>query len=108
MGRSFKSALCSGRMKVAKKPSHVPKSTGVYHIQTSGGNVKYVGVSNNLQRRLQQHIAGDKFKKNNTFVYGKAKPNISAKTLGRTEKQHIAKHKPYLNKTKGGNGNIKT
>jgi excinuclease UvrABC nuclease subunit len=105
---AIKSAIPKGRMNTTTNKSTLPNKPGIYHYKTQQGNYKYIGVTNNLNRRAKEHKTDGKLKSYNIISYKVCKKNISSKQLAETEKNHIAKHKPRLNKTGGGNGNIKT
>ena len=106
--KNQKSALPKGRMNTTTDKSKLPSKPGLYRYKTSTGNHTYTGVTNNIKRRAQEHTCDGKLKSSNIIEYKVCKKNISSKTLGETEKVHISRHKPTLNKTGGGNGNIKT
>ncbi len=46
------------------KKGHMPPSApGEYRIRDDAGNIVYVGETNNLKRRMQEHIRTGKLKK---------------------------------------------
>jgi hypothetical protein len=104
------SALPSGRMRetdqVKGNDSPLPSSPGMYrHINKETGSVDYVGQTDNLRKRQQEHARTGKLDTDKQLVqYGVAKPDASKGDLCQTEVDHIARHKPSGNKTKGGNG----
>ena len=56
-GRPFKYDPSSGK---GNKP---PAVAGEYRIRDENGDIVYVGESNNLRRRMNQHIRSGKLKK---------------------------------------------
>jgi len=104
------SALPSGRMRETDKikgpNSSIPTSPGAYrHRNKSTGKVVYVGQTNNLRKRQQEHVRDGKLDTNKQYVqYGVAKRTVTKGHLRETEVVHIARHKPSGNTTKGGNG----
>ncbi len=104
------SALPSGRMKETDKikgpDSPLPNAPGEYrHRNKSTGEVEYVGQTDNLRKRQQEHARNGKLDTDKQYVqYGEAKSTASKDDLLKTEVDHIARHKPSGNTTKGGNG----
>jgi hypothetical protein len=104
------SALPSGRMRETDKikgaDSPLPNSPGIYrHINKETGDVDYVGQTDNLRKRQQEHARTGKLDTDKQYVqYGAAKSSASKDDLCKTEVDHIARHKPSGNTTKGGNG----
>lgn len=104
------SALPSGRMRETDKikggDSPLPNSPGMYrHINKETGNVDYVGQTDNLRKRQQEHARTGKLDTDKQYVqYGASKSGASKDDLCKTEVNHIARHKPSGNTTKGGNG----
>lgn len=109
-GSSGESSLPSGRMretdKIKGKDSPLPDSPGVYrHRNKETREVDYVGQTDNLRKRTQEHARTGKLDTEKQYVqYGESKSGSSKDNLCKTEKDHIARHKPSGNKTKGGNG----
>lgn len=104
------SALRAGRMretdKIKGSDSPLPKEPGMYrHVDKKTGNVDYVGQTDNLKKRQQEHARSGKLDTSRQKVqYGTAQSGASKDALLKTEVDHIARHKPSGNKTKGGNG----
>jgi hypothetical protein len=104
------SALPSGRMretdKIKGSDSPLPSTPGEYrHRNKSTGEVEYVGQTDNLRKRQQEHARDGKLDTDKQYVqYGAAKSTASKDDLCKTEVDHIARHKPSGNTTKGGNG----
>ena len=87
-----------------------PTSPGEYRIRDKNGNITYVGETNNLNRRMQQHIHGGKLSDERntggTFEWKKADANSTSVTRREHERQKIAQHTPVLNMSKGGEGRV--
>lgn len=105
-----KSAISQGRMKQTDKvkgnQSPLPTKPGVYrHVNNETGEIDYVGQTNNLRKRQQEHARAGKLDTNKQSIqFATAKPDATKDQLCETEKAHIAKHNPSGNTTKGGNG----
>lgn len=86
-----------------KKP---PKEPGEYRIRDSKGEMQYIGITNNLNRRMHQHENTGRLKGNTgaSFEWQKAKKGASYDDLRAHEKQKIQQHSPSLNRSKGGEG----
>lgn len=75
------------------------------HVNKSTGKVEYVGQTDNLRVRQQQHARDGKLDTSKQDVhYAVAKKGSTKDDLCDTEKAHIKKKKPSGNKTRGGNG----
>jgi hypothetical protein len=104
------SAIPSGRMRETDKikgaGSSIPHDPGEYrHRSKATGEVQYVGQTNDLRTRQQQHARDGKLDTDKQYVqYSAAKSGASKADLCKTEVNHIARHKPSGNTTKGGNG----
>ena len=104
------SALPRGRFRQTdriKGPgSPLPNKPGVYRfVNKSTREVEYVGQTNNLRKRQQQHAKSGKLNTAKQYVqYAVAKTTATKGDLCRTEVDHIARHRPSGNKYKGGNG----
>lgn len=104
-----RSALAPGRMQEAdsvKGNSLIPKSPGIYqHVNKQTGKVEYAGQTNDLRKRQQEHARAGKLDTEKQKVrYGVARDGANKNDLLKTEVDHIARHKPVGNTTKGGNG----
>ena len=83
-----------------------PKAKGEYRIldETTKKPV-YIGVTNNLDRRMHEHIHSGKLSGNNSiFAYKVADSAASHQQLNDHERMKIKKHSPTLNKRAGGAG----
>ena len=104
------SSIPSGRMKetdqIKGQNSSIPNTPGMYrHRNKETNEVEYVGQTNDLRTRTQQHARDGKLDTNKQYVqYAEAKSGSSKDDLCQTEVDHIARHKPSGNTTKGGNG----
>lgn len=104
------SSLPSGRMKetehIKGKESPLPNSPGMYrHRNKETGEVEYVGQTNDLRTRQQQHARDGKLDTSRHYVqYAESREGSTKEDLCRTEVEHIGRHKPSGNTTKGGNG----
>ena len=84
----------------------VPGSKGEYRILDSKTKKPvYIGVSNNLNRRMHEHIRSGKLGGNNTvFAYKTADGRASQSRINDHERTKINQHKPSLNQRAGGAG----
>lgn len=103
------SALPPGRMcetdQTQGRKSPLPAKPGLYrHIDKDSGKVLYVGQTDNLRKRQQEHVRGGRLTSKQYVQYAVAKPMATKDGLCDTEKAHIGRHKPSGNTTKGGNG----
>ncbi|MBQ8541631.1 MAG: GIY-YIG nuclease family protein [Clostridia bacterium] len=92
-----------------EKGTKPPSKPGEYRIRDNSGQISYVGETNNLARRMYQHTKSGKLsveKGNSTFEYKIADGRSSSRTRRIHEKEKIAKHNPYLNKSGGGEGRL--
>lgn len=104
------SALSPGRMRqtdvVKGKNSPLPKEPGLYrHRNKTSNEIDYVGQTNNIRKRQQEHTRNSKLNTDTHYVqYGRCRDGSSKDTMLQTEKNHIKRHKPPGNSTGGGNG----
>lgn len=85
--------------------SQVPSAKGEYRIIGEDRSVQYIGYTNDLNRRLHEHIRSGKFKdKNTVFAYQIADGRASRDSLAQHETHKIREHAPELNKRAGGAG----
>lgn len=87
-----------------------PAKPGEYRIRDKEGTITYVGETNNLNRRMTQHMNGgrlaDERNIGGTFEYKIADGRSSSATRRKHEQEKINQHKPLLNKSIGGEGRI--
>lgn len=87
-----------------------PAKPGEYRICDEEGKIVYIGETNDLNRRMKQHIYSGKLKMDQvlimgyTFEYKEADGRATSKTRRKHEQEKIKQHKPKLNKSKGGEG----
>ena len=85
-----------------------PSAKGEYRIESKleGGkrDVKYVGVTNNLNRRCGEHQRTGKLSEGDIFAYKVADGRASQSRLNDHERQKIEQHDPPLNQRAGGAG----
>jgi len=104
------SSLPPGRMKetdqVKGAESPPPHSPGMYrHRNKETDEIEYFGQTDDLRTRQQQHARDGKLDTNRHYVqYAEAREGSNKEQLCQTEVDHIARHKPSGNTTKGGNG----
>lgn len=75
----------------------IPTKQGVYRIEDIFGNTDYIGKSNNLRRRMKQHLEGDI----PSFLGMKAvefKEIQNWKETNKVERDLIRKERPRKNK----------
>jgi excinuclease UvrABC nuclease subunit len=93
-----------------KEGSKPPKAPGEYRLRNSNGVITYVGETNDLSRRANEHKRNGKLSdaKNfgGTFEWKKADRRSTSATRREHERQKIAQHKPALNRSVGGEGRI--
>ncbi|RFP15125.1 hypothetical protein D0T25_18480 [Duganella sp. BJB488] len=108
--RHHNSAVGPGRMRqtdVIKGPgSPLPSAPGIYrHTNKETKAVEYVGQTNDLRKRQQEHQRSGKLDPGRQNVqFSVARPGADKAALCATEVNHIARHNPSGNSTKGGNG----
>ena len=91
--------------KSGKKP---PKEPGEYRIRDDSGKIIYIGETNNLDRRMHEHIRSGKLKtgeeNKSTIEYQLADKRSTSVTRRLHERVKIKQHDPTLNKSGGGEG----
>ena len=98
--KKHESAIKSGRMKqtdqVTGSNSNIPKEPGVYrHVNKQNGAVEYVGQTDDLRVRQQQHARDGKLDTSKQDIhYSVAKDGATKDDLCNTEKEHIKRKKP--------------
>jgi hypothetical protein len=104
------SSLPPGRMRetdqIKGQDSPLPHSPGMYrHRNKETDEIEYVGQTNDIRTRQQQHAREGKLDTSQQYVqYAESRSGVSKDDLCRTEVDHIARHNPSGNTTKGGNG----
>ena len=82
-------------------PGPVP---GEYRIRDADGDITYIGMTNNIQRRMGEHVRSGKISSGGSFEYKTADGRSTSRTRGIHEQAKIKQHDPPLNKSKGGEG----
>ena len=84
-----------------------PAKAGEYRIRNSGGKIVYIGETNDLARRMSEHVRSGKLsvgESAGSFEFQVADGRSTSRTRREHEREKIAKHQPELNKSKGGEG----
>lgn len=100
-GRPFKHNPTTGA------GSRPPACPGEYRIRDAQGNLQYIGETNNLRRRMEEHIRSGKLAtgaNGGTIEYKVASASSTSQSRRAHEQQKIAQHNPPLNKSRGGEG----
>ena len=85
--------------------NQIPKAKGEYRILSKDKEVMYIGVSNNINRRVREHIRTGKICLDNPIVAcKKADGRAGQSRLNDHERQKIKQHDPKLNQRAGGAG----
>ena len=84
----------------------LPRQPGEYRMRKADGTVYYIGETNNLARRLREHIRSGKLPTDGSATADLllADRRSSSATRRRHEQASIQKHQPSLNKSRGGDG----
>lgn len=77
----------------------VPEAMGVYHLINNRHAVIFIGQSNNLRRRLEEHLEAKSYHAQ-YFRWFRTRTEIEADHL---ESVHIDKHRPIHNASKWRN-----
>jgi len=85
---------------------NVPSEPGVYRfVNRTTGEIIYIGQTENLRKRLQQHASHGILDLITCKVqYGVARQDATRDDLLFAERTHIERHQPHKNKYGGGNG----
>lgn len=85
-----------------------PAKPGEYRIRDENGHISYIGETNNLFRRTNEHIRSGKLPVGNgcksSIEYKVADGRSTSRTRREHEQLKIAQHKPAQNKSIGGEG----
>jgi excinuclease UvrABC nuclease subunit len=81
-----------------------PARAGEYRILDKNRKVSYIGETNNLARRMGEHRRAGKLCEGDRFAWQAADGRSTSKTRRAHERAKIKKHKPSLNRSKGGEG----
>ena len=92
------------------KGTKPPAKPGEYRFRDQSGSIMYVGETNDLNRRMHQHLNTGKLKTESgnsyTMEYKVADGRSSSRTRREHEQQKIKEHNPVLNRSVGGEGRI--
>ena len=81
---------------------NIPEEMGAYRV-ISSGKVVYIGISNNLRRRIREHKStGEKLRSGETVAIQIAKPEASYQQVAAYERVQVDKHQPERNQRSGG------
>lgn len=90
-----------GRPKRDLTPPDLP---GRYGFRCKGdGGLAYIGQTDRLLTRLRAHLRSGRFPEH-TFEYQVAKEGATKAELCMSEVERIKKHRPALNRNRGGGG----
>lgn len=82
-----------------------PKVAGEYRIKDKDNNLKYIGISNDIDRRVKEHKKTGKINDNDRYVeWMPAKQGASYDDIRKHERQKIKQKKPAINQRGGGAG----
>lgn len=83
-----------------------PKAKGEYRIINSENrNVEYIGVSNDLNRRMHEHMRSGKLNESNgIFAFKTSDQRASQARINDHEREKIRQHSPEKNLRAGGAG----
>jgi excinuclease UvrABC nuclease subunit len=82
-----------------------PPKPGEYRIRDKYGDMSYIGETNNLSRRTDEHKRSGKLPLDgSTIEYKIADGRSTSATRRKHEKDKIMQHNPPLNKSRGGEG----
>ena len=92
------------------KGSLPPSAPGEYRIRDAAGNIAYVGETNDLRRRMGEHLHHGKLAqpetRGGTLEWKTADGRSSSRTRRQHEQAKIARHDPPLNRSVVGEGRI--
>ena len=83
-----------------------PQCPGEYRIRDTLGTLTYIGETNNLRRRMGEHIRSGKLQAGYSLEYQVADGRSSSRTRRVHEQAKIAQHSPLMNRSAGGEGRI--
>lgn len=86
------------------KGTQPPAVPGEYRIRNSAGDLTYIGETNNLKRRMQEHIRSGKLTADGSIEFQTADGRSTSRTRREHERQKIEEHRPPLNRSHGGEG----
>lgn len=83
-----------------------PSRPGEYRIRDNSNRITYVGETNNLNRRLNEHIRKGKLSEGTgvSFEWKAADRRSTSRTRRLHEQAKIKQHRPEWNRSRGGEG----
>lgn len=86
--------------------SRPPAAPGEYRIRDTSGEVVYVGETNNLSRRINEHKRSGKIKEVGPCAVDWMQASDSSDSVSRRdhERRGIRKYRPDMNRSRGGEG----
>lgn len=84
-------------------PPHAP---GEYRFRDENSVIMYIGETNDLNRRMHEHIRSGKLQAGYTVEFQTADGRSSSRTRRGHEQAKIEQHSPVLNRSAGGEGRI--
>lgn len=84
----------------------LPHSAGEYRHRDAAGNITYIGETNDIRRRSQQHLRSGKLQEDYSIEYKVADGRSTSRTRREHEQEKIKQHSPILNKSIGGEGRL--
>lgn len=82
-----------------------PKVAGEYRVRDKDGNLKYLGISNDINRRIKEHKKTGKINADDRIVeWRPVKPGTPYEKIKEHERKKIKEKHPYDNKAPGGEG----
>ena len=87
-----------------------PARPGEYRIRDASGAIVYIGETNNLARRMGEHLRTGKLPRgegcSSTIEFQIADGRTSSRTRREHERRKIEQHQPPLNRSRGGEGRL--
>lgn len=106
----YKSGRPSKYNPSTKTGSKPPKRPGEYRIRNSAGIITYIGETNNLNRRMNEHLYNGKMSggqnAGGSFEWKTADGRSTSVTRRKHERLKIGQHMPEQNASGGGEGRI--
>lgn len=81
-----------------------PKAPGEYRIKDSSNSIKYLGITNDLDRRMKEHKKTGKLSDGDKFEWMAANNTASYDDIRNHERIKIKQKNPYANQRQGGAG----
>lgn len=92
---------------LTKSGTKPPQKPGEYRIRDESDKIVYVGETNNLLRRMNEHCRSGKMSNQEgryTFEWKVADGRSTSATRREHERKKIEEHAPKMNRSKGGEG----